>query len=151
MDTPPRVGTPVFLLIEDDPADVRVLCRALGQVSWSPEVHIENSVEAALEYLSSLEPTDPWPSLAIVDLQLPGLSGHHLLEAASAGHLREHLPVLVLSTSSTTEDVRRSYDLGAVAHVGKPHHLQDWTGLIDAICVIWARFAEAPTPLGVRT
>lgn len=119
----PTDGKPVeILLIEDDPADVRMIQEALKAAKVQHNLHVVSDGLEAISFLYRTQQFDdvPEPDVVLVDLNLPKINGHEvLLEIKSSGHLR-HIPVVVLTSSKAPRDVRLSYQADADWFVTKP-------------------------------
>ena len=120
MTTPSR---PIdVLLIEDDPGDELTTREAFEHNKISNTLHVAHDGEEGLDFLYRREPyTDaPRPDLILLDLNLPKYDGRQLLETIKSDPELNHIPVVVLTTSSAEEDILRSYKLHANAYVTKP-------------------------------
>jgi CheY-like chemotaxis protein len=106
-----------ILLVEDDPGDILIAQEALraGQLGSALTV-----VQDGAEALARLRGEDTRPDVVLLDLNLPGMTGHEVLSEIKDDPELRILPVVVLSTSSAEHDVRRSYELGANLYVSKP-------------------------------
>lgn len=130
-----------LLLIEDNPADARLVREALAERSertcllWVP------SGQRALDHLRSA--TDPRPDLVLLDLNLPGLHGLEVLSAIKADPDLRSLPVVVLTSSTAPRDSAVVYAAHADAFVLKPSGFADFVEVIDKICNDWG--AKPPT------
>jgi CheY-like chemotaxis protein len=104
----------VFLLVEDDPDDHRLLRRAVGA---HPRLSMDHAgdVRQALAYLGSR-----FPFLVLSDIHLPGSSGWELLAWIRE---RSRMPVLLWTSLPTPDGSRRALSLGADGYVGKPKDL----------------------------
>jgi CheY-like chemotaxis protein len=118
--------TPLFLLAaEDDENDAFFFQRALAKAHILDPVHIVKDGDIARRYLSgdgeySDRKLHPLPDLLFLDIKMPKMTGLEVLRwAQKQDHLKE-IPVLMLSSSSEEEDVRRAYNYGANAYVVKP-------------------------------
>lgn len=115
-------GVVEVLLVEDDPGDVLITREAFAESVLDCELAVVGDGEAALEYLhqrgeySSVE----LPSLILLDLNLPKISGREVLAEIKSDPRLATIPVIVLSTSDADDDVRRTYQLHANAYVTKP-------------------------------
>ena len=121
-----------ILLVEDDPGDVLITTEALEQSKLANNLHtVENGEEAVAflrregEYADAVR-----PDLVLLDLNLPRRDGREVLAEIKADPELRRIPVVVLTTSSSEEDVLRSYQLHANAYVTKP---VDFEGFIEAI------------------
>ncbi len=135
--------TATILLAEDSPADAYLVERRAEQ--WHEELNLEvlDSGTKAWECLKARLPENP-PELMILDINLPGMNGHEVLELLSAESMGVTLPVVVLSTSDDPLDVSKAYSAGALGYVRKPTELEDFEHAIDTIFEYWLRVAENP-------
>ena len=111
-----------ILLVEDNPGDVRLTREALKKGHlWSRLAVVQDGIEA-LDYLRRMAPFQnaTTPDLILLDLNLPKYDGRQVLEQIRADPELTHTPVVVLTTSSSEEDILRSYKLHANAYVTKP-------------------------------
>jgi CheY-like chemotaxis protein len=107
-----------LLLVEDNPADARLLAEAFGEARIDAEVLTSRNGEEALQLLRS--PGFARPDAVILDLNLPRMDGRELLAVIRSDRELSELPVVVLSTSHYDGDVRACQDLHARAYVVKP-------------------------------
>ena len=106
--------SPARILVVDDEAPVRALLRRFLEASGYAVAEVGTG-EAALERIR----TDP-PDLVFLDLQLPDLSGHSILEAIRAEPATRLLPVVMLTGLATSEQKKRAYELGVTDFLAKP-------------------------------
>jgi CheY-like chemotaxis protein len=99
----------------------------------------------AIEYLHAmLASAHPRPDLILLDLNLPRKNGREVLvEIKSHPELRS-IPVLILSSSTTEEDVNSAYELAANGYIAKPTDLSEYMGMVGAIGTFWFRVARLP-------
>ena len=138
-----------ILLVEDNPADVKITQRALKESGLAVELIVVRDGQEAIDYLlhrGSHATTPNWrvPSLILLDLNLPKMTGREVLEIVRATpHLRA-VPVVVLTTSRRQEDVEQMYAAGANTYIEKP---ADFARFIDALRLIhryWLDLALLP-------
>ena len=114
---------PTILLVDDDEDYLEIAGRALRRDHLEAEVHVAHTGADALRLLGldgdAAEVAPPRLAAAFVDLNMPGVDGWELLRRIRADERLRRLPVVILSSSSRAEDVRRSYDLGANSYVVK--------------------------------
>lgn len=129
-----------ILLVEDNPDDAELTLRAFEKHDLADAVvHVEDG-EQALDYLFA---TGPYlgredlarPTMVLLDLKLPKVTGLEVLERVRADVRTRYLPVIVLTSSDEERDIVACYQRGANSFVRKP---------ID-----YARFIEAAKQLGV--
>jgi CheY-like chemotaxis protein len=145
-----KPSTPITILMVDDDMDDRDMVREVFSLhGGSIDFHEAGNGEEMLDYLRhagryAAAGGTPRPKLIILDLNMPRLDGREAL-----GRLKEDpdlraIPVVVLTTSDSMDDVRRSYDLGASSYLIKP---ATYTGLADAInrfCQYWLGVVALP-------
>jgi CheY-like chemotaxis protein len=112
---------PLLLLVEDNPDHEVLISLALEGAGLQARVRAVPSGEMALQYLFGFPPFDnlhefPRPSLILLDLGLPGMSGFDVLRAIRESKEIGQIPVMVLTVSDEPSDRRRAMDLGATAY-----------------------------------
>ncbi len=122
------------LLVEDTPADAHLIVAALEADAVPVQVEHVLDGETALEALRSGQPR---PDLVLLDLGLPGLSGHEVLAELKQDPGLRRIPVVVLTSSTTNDDVARSYDLHANSYVTKPTDPDELAEVVHAIEAFW--------------
>jgi len=111
-----------ILLVEDDPADVRMTREALKAAGVSHRLHVVADGMEAISFLFRTRQFDdvPRPDVVLIDLNLPKVNGHEvLIEMRSNNELRD-IPVVVLTSSQAERDISLSFDAEADWFVTKP-------------------------------
>ena len=139
-----------ILLVEDDPADVRLIQRAFKKLNTDvPMVRLTNG-DDAVDYLAGKEPYEnrsshPFPSIVLLDIKLPRRSGFEVLEWVRAqGSALRRMPVVMLTSSRHSADVNRAYDLGANSYLTKPETLSELEHLASRFHLYWLNLNEEP-------
>lgn len=125
-----------ILLVEDNPDHVALALRALRRAEVTSDVVVVRNGEEAVSFLDSRDICD-LPKVVLLDLGLPGMSGHDVLR-----HIRQvsqllTLPVVVLSTSDEEKDKTLSYSLGANSYILKPVEYEDFVSLAICFAQYW--------------
>ena len=109
-----------FVLVENDPDDLFFLERALDKEGFArPVVHLRDGMEA-MDYFSALQAPDAnLPDIVLTDLKMPRMDGIDLLGWLRATPRLKDLPVIVLTSSSETSDIRQTTRLGIFKFVTK--------------------------------
>jgi CheY-like chemotaxis protein len=128
------VGTkPVQILFIEDSAGDALLT---GQIVAESPVPIKLVIARdGVQALSILNDPGFQPALIILDLNIPLISGHAVLER----NPRKEIPVVIFSVSSDERDVQRALALGAREYVQKPMNLQAYKNAVLGIIEKWAR------------
>ena len=120
---PPVEVRPVeVLLVEDDPGDVLITREAFSDQRITNRLHVASDGEEALDFLyqRGQHARAPRVDMVLLDLNLPKYDGRQVLEQIRSDPGLTHLPVVILTTSSSDEDILASYKLHANAFVTKP-------------------------------
>jgi CheY-like chemotaxis protein len=127
-----------ILLVEDNPADADFFQLAMtGQY----HVSVARTGAEALDRLfqrGRFEKTRR-PDIVVIDLSLPILTGHEIINVIKSNSSLRSIPAVVLSASSRPEDVRRAYDLGASAYIVKPAALTEAEKTLTAFADFWVK------------
>jgi CheY-like chemotaxis protein len=129
---------PVLLLVEDDPDHQLLITLALQDSTLGIKISSVASGEMALQYLLGLPPFEdleafPRPSLVLLDLDLPGISGLDVLRAMRETRELREIPVLVLTVSDDARDRKAALELGADACHQKPTDLTLLTPIVGKL------------------
>lgn len=128
-----------ILLAEDDSTDAEFFRRALNRLDTPPElVWCKNGMEALAD-LTGGEAGKPLPRLAILDIKMPGMSGHEVLEKLKSNERTKNLPIIMMSSSDEPQDIAKAYDCGANGYLVKPNRFQDLRELVGSINSFWIK------------
>lgn len=135
-----------ILLVEDNPADVRLLREAMKACRLRCEMAVVEDGEAALDYLyrRGAHTAALRPDLVLLDLNLPKRNGIEVLAVAKSDPELRSLPFVVLTTSDSDEDVIRSYSLHANCYVRKPPTLEDFVRIVRTLDDFWFTIVKLP-------
>jgi len=140
----PRAAPGRVLLVEDSAGGAQLMRIAFGERLPDASLEVFEDGERALEAIADGRLAE-W-DLVLLDLNLPGVKGHDVLQAvrSDADERVRRVPVVVLSHSEVEADVHRSYDLGANSHIAKPHSLDALFEVVDALGRYWLRIVSLP-------
>jgi len=139
--------TPVeILLVEDNPADVRLTREALNEGKVRSTLHVVGDGEAALAFLrrEGRHAGAAHPDLILLDLNLPRKDGREVLAEIKEDPDLKHIPVVVLTTSTAEEDILRTYNLHANCFVTKPVQLDQFLSCVKSIDDFWLALVKLP-------
>ena len=122
------------LIVEDNIDDLRVMERAFRHPrGWEVRVALDGA--EVLDALGFLEHTnDPWrPNLIILNLNMPKICGHGILEKIKQRPDLAPIPVVVWSVSCDRKDIDLSYRLGAAAYFSKPVDVEELSAQVMMI------------------
>ncbi|RMD80069.1 MAG: response regulator [Gammaproteobacteria bacterium] len=134
------------LLVEDNPADARLTREALREAGLRGRIHVVEDGVGALGFLrrEGAYARAPRPDLVLLDLNLPRKDGREVLREIKADPELRSIPVVVLTTSCSEEDVLLSYQLHANCYVTKPADLDQFLETLRSLQGFWLRVARLP-------
>jgi len=139
----------VFLLVEDNENDALLLKRAFSRGNLVNPLHVLTTGEEALDYLKGegrfCNRTEfPLPSVLLLDLKLPGVSGFAVLQWIREQPHLSRLRVIVLTSSESMQEVNQAYRLGANSFLVKPMDLDHLCRMTEALQGYWIWMDNAP-------
>ena len=135
-----------ILLVEDNPADVRLTVEALKEGKIYNNLHVVTDGVEAIAYLrrEGKYAEAVRPDLILLDLNLPKKDGREVLKVIKNDDSLKIIPVVVLTMSRSEEDILRSYDLNANCYITKPVDLDQFMKVIRAIHEFWLTIVKLP-------
>jgi chemotaxis family two-component system response regulator Rcp1 len=141
-----REGPIDILLVEDNPADVRLTLEALtGPVR--NHLHVVKDGVEAMAFLrrEGLYAETARPDLILLDLNLPGKDGREVLAEVKRDPELRRIPIVILTTSDAALDVLRSYELHANCYITKPTNLDQFIHVVRSIVQFWSTVVSLPS------
>jgi CheY-like chemotaxis protein len=127
------------LLVEDNPGDIRLLQEAFKEGDVSSHLNVTRDGEQAMAFLrqEGAYSKSPRPAYILLDLNLPRKDGREVLAEIKKDDTLRQIPVVILTTSTNPEDVRRAYDLHANCYVPKPLDIDKLVELGKSLDDFW--------------
>jgi CheY-like chemotaxis protein len=116
----------IVLYADDDIDDKMWISEACKTVNESLELHFVENGRQVLQYLH----TNDLPSLIVLDLNMPDLDGRQTLKAIKNHVEYQHLPVAIVTTSSSRLDSEVCFRLGAALFLTKPDTFSEWQQIV---------------------
>jgi len=144
--------TQTILLVEDNPVDILLMQRAFRNETFAnTSLQIVRDGDAAVFYLNgdgeySDRDRYPLPAIILLDLKLPRRSGHEVLVWLKQQPELKRLPVVMLTSSRQTPDVKRAYDLGVNSYLVKPVGFASLLEMMQSFSEYWLNYTELPEP-----
>ena len=135
-----------ILVVEDNPGDVRLIREAFRETGLRVEFQVAEDGEKGLALLrrEGQFREAPRPNLILLDLNLPKLDGKQVLAQIKADENLRSIPVIVLSSSRSGEDVASSYDGYANCYISKPIIFEDFVKVAAGIGHFWMSIVSLP-------
>jgi CheY-like chemotaxis protein len=140
-----------ILVVEDNPADARMLETAIEKTGVPVEITVLEDGAKAIEYLTGS--TGPnHCDVVLLDLNLPRLNGFEVLQIIRSRDDLKSLPVVVMSGSTNVDEIRRCYHAGANSYICKPLYLDEIFGAAAQFVAYWSNCVRVPskTPSALR-
>lgn len=135
-----------LLHVEDSPADARLAAFAIEQAGFAANLVSVRDGEQALSYLfREGEFVDaPRPDLVLLDLNMPRMDGKACLRKIKETEAIREIPVIILSTSDSEDDIADSYRLHANSYMVKPSEFGEFVEAMAALREFWVSAASLP-------
>ena len=138
-----------ILIADDDQEDREMIIEALKESHLLNSLHCVNDGVDLLDYLHHRgrfgdQKLNPLPSLILLDLNMPRMDGREALrEIKNDPNLRQ-IPVIVLTTSQTEEDIFKTYDLGVNSFITKPVAFDSLVEIMKTLGQYWFDIVQLP-------
>jgi len=145
----PDIEPITILLADDDEEDRMLTAEALEEARLANEIKTVEDGEELMDYLHrrgrySDPELSPRPGLILLDLNMPKKDGRQALkEIKEVSELRS-IPVVVLTTSKTEEDILKTYDLGVNSFITKPVSFNGMIDIMKALALYWFEIVRLP-------
>lgn len=141
-----EVGRFEILLVEDNPADVRLTLEALKEGMIGGNLTVARD---GVEALNILHQENRYgdilrPDLILLDLNLPKKDGREVLAEIKNDERLRKIPVVVLTTSEAEQDIQRAYELHANCYIIKPFDLDRFNAVIRLMLEYWFKVVKLP-------
>ena len=139
----------ITILMADDDADDRMLAEdAMRESRLGNSFRCVEDGQELMDYLNQAgkyaDGNAPRPGLILLDLNMPRKDGRRALEEIKNSPELRRIPVVILTTSKTDEDVVRSYDLGANSFITKPVTFDGLVEIVRSLGNYWFKIVELP-------
>jgi CheY-like chemotaxis protein len=137
------------LLVEDNADDEMLAVRAFKKSNIKRELVVVRDGAEALDFIFctgkySDRNIKDQPEFILLDLKLPKLDGHQVLERIRQNNLTKYLPVIILTSSQEEHDLQKSYSKGVNSYVLKPLDANDFLELIRNVGQYWLDLNKTP-------
>jgi CheY-like chemotaxis protein len=135
-----------ILMVEDNPGDIRLTKEALKEGKIINNLHIARDGVEAMEFLykEGKYKNAIRPDLVLLDLNLPGKSGHEVLAEIKNNPDLKRIPVIILSISKLEEDILKSYNNYANCYIIKPVDFNQFVEVVKSIEDFWISIVKLP-------
>lgn len=134
------------LLVEDNEGDIFLTKEALSQGNMVNRLSIVKDGESALKFLAREFPyeNEVCPQLVLLDINLPKVDGKEVLDQIKKNEKLKHIPVVMLTTSSSPQDILDSYNKQANCYITKPVDLDKFVDVVRSFENFWMSVVQLP-------
>lgn len=135
-----------ILLVDDSPTDAAILVAAFEGIGYEGNIQVAQNGIEAIDILCNIADSEEeaWPSLILLDLNLPRKNGLDVLEDIKTNPHWKSIPTVIFSSSSSPNDVSSSYQRHANAYISKPRELAQYELIAQQLQSFWLQSAELP-------
>ncbi len=133
-----------ILLVEDNEGDILLTTEALSESRIANKISVIKDGKAAIVFFESLTDKKAIPDLILLDINLPKKSGHEVLHYIKNSEDFKHIPVIMLTTSSSEKDILHSYQNYVNCYITKPIDLNDFMHAVTKIEDFWISIVSIP-------
>ncbi len=136
-----------IFLVEDNEGDVFLAKKALSVMRHPVQFDVQMDGEKVLSHLKDCvaKGVDSTPDLIFLDLNLPKVNGLEVLRSIKLVENLRSIPIVILSSSRSPQDVSAVYAAGANSYLPKPKSIDDFRKMAEVIERFWFDYAILPT------
>jgi len=141
-----------ILLVEDNPSDVDLTKRAFEKRNLVNTLVVVGDGQQALDYLFGAgayagRNVADLPACILLDLKLPKVDGVTVLKTIKGDERTRMIPVIVLTSSNESQDLKACYGLGTNSYIRKPVDFDEFVEAVSHLGLYWLVLNEPP-PVG---
>lgn len=146
MNTPRAEQPVVILMVEDNPTDVLIAREGFAGAKVLNTLHMTDDGIEAIEFLNQRGKyaDAPRPDLIVLDLNMPRKNGQEVLAEIKTDDNLKNIPVIILTTSKSEDDISKAYALHANCYISKPVDFDDFTKVVQTIQDFWLSVVTLP-------
>jgi CheY-like chemotaxis protein len=136
-----------ILLVEDNEGDILLTREAFEEAKILTKLTVVKDGKAAMDFLTrkGKYADAEMPDMLLLDVNLPKKNGHEVLQFIKTHEDLKHIPVIMLTTSSSSKDINLSYNNFANCFITKPVDAGEFMSVITTIENFWISIVKLPT------
>lgn len=131
-----------IVVVDDDPDYKFIFKEAYSENKFTIPLVLLEDGNQLIDFLDNNE--NLLPSLVLMDLYMPGKSGLEVLEELKKNSFYKTIPTLIVSSTDLTEDILKTYDLGASSFISKPKDFAEFVKSVSVIVNYWFNLVQLP-------
>lgn len=135
-----------ILLVEDNEGDILLTTEALEESKIINSISVVKDGTLAIDFLNQKEPFHEreMPDLILLDINLPKKNGHEVLQYIKSSKKFRHIPIIMLTTSSSDRDITAAYNNYVNCFITKPVEVNDFMMAVTRIENFWISIVQLP-------
>ena len=139
------------LIVEDNPDDAELTVRELKKHTKPAKFFHVKDGEEALNFIfgtgkyATKRSVSNLPGIVLLDIKMPRVNGIEVLEKIKSDQRTQLMPVVMLTSSNESPDIKRCYDLGANSYIVKPVNFEDFASAIKNVGAYWLILNQNPS------
>lgn len=135
-----------ILLVEDNEGDIVLTKEAFDEGKIKNSISVVRDGWEAIQYLEQKVGYEEAqkPDLILLDINLPKMNGHKVLQHIKNHESLKHIPVIMLTTSSDETDILKSYQNHTNCYITKPVDINNFMEVISNIENFWVSIVQLP-------
>jgi len=133
-----------ILLVEDTPEHADIIIRSLEQLEFKPDVTWSPDGGAALKLLLGDPKNQNLPDIILLDIKMPRVDGFEVLSILKNNERLKVIPIIMLSTTTSQEEISKSYILGANSYIIKPIGFKELVSVMRDFEKYWGHVNQNP-------
>jgi CheY-like chemotaxis protein len=119
-----------ILVVDDDSDDIQLFCEAMEEIA--PGITC-SSADNGVEALRLMQKSERIPDIIFLDINMPVMNGWAFLQKVKSIEAYRNIPVVMYSTSSEDDDLKRALSLGAYGLVTKPEKFSELIKTLEKV------------------
>jgi CheY-like chemotaxis protein len=133
-----------ILLVEDNEGDILLTTEAFEDSKLINKLTVIRDGKSAMLYFEDLDDDSIAPDLVLLDINLPKKSGQEVLQFIKQSDRFKHIPVIMLTTSSSDKDIMQAYRNLANCYITKPIEVGEFLNAVSKIEEFWISIVTMP-------
>jgi CheY-like chemotaxis protein len=135
-----------LLLVEDNEGDIILTIEAFEEAKIVNNISVARDGEQAIKLLENCatETPESLPDIILLDINMPKVNGHEVLHFVKNHEKLRHIPVIILTTSSSETDIHNSYSNYANCYITKPVDIEDFMAVVSRVESFWISLVQLP-------
>ena len=140
---PDQSSRPI-LLVEDNPVDLDLTLRAFERRNLANPIEVARDGQEVLDWIPRWETGESLPLVILLDVKLPRVNGLEVLRQLRENPVSQHIPVVMLTSSSEERDVKMAYQHHANSYIVKPVSFDKLIEVATQIELYWCLTNHPP-------